>query len=154
MEQLDFIQGSDSGPSNTAEKAREKRAKTSLRLRYETEMAVLKRDLGSLEDIRIRLGLSRRKICQILMVDPSAWTRWTSGITEPPPHIYQALRWYTESRTHDVSKIDKIHGQMMSETLHLRELLRNLEQTHRRSRYWIMGLGIVAVLGVVFALLR
>ncbi|CAM5999401.1 unnamed protein product [Sphagnum balticum] len=49
---------------------------------------------GSLDQIRQKLGLSRRKMCQLLLVDPSAWSRWTSPGHQAPPHIYKALDWY------------------------------------------------------------
>jgi hypothetical protein len=70
------------------------RAKTSLRLRYEAEGAALQRKIGGLEDMRHMLGLSRRKICQLLLVDPSAWTRWTRPGQSPPPHIFRSLQWF------------------------------------------------------------
>jgi transcriptional regulator with XRE-family HTH domain len=71
------------------------KAKTSDRLHYEAQVQVIRRQLGGLEEIRGKLGLSQRKICQLLMVDPSAWTRWTkSGVDQAPPHIYRALQWY------------------------------------------------------------
>lgn len=71
------------------------KTKSSHRMIYESEVTVIKRQLGGLEQIRQSLGLSQRKICQLLMVDPSAWTRWlkTDGA---PPHIYRALQWYLQ----------------------------------------------------------
>jgi transcriptional regulator with XRE-family HTH domain len=57
-----------------------RRAKSSLRLKYEAETQVIERKLGDLEAIRQQLGLSQRKIAQLLLVDPSAWTRWTKGV--------------------------------------------------------------------------
>ncbi|MCB0341488.1 MAG: hypothetical protein KDD59_04520 [Bdellovibrionales bacterium] len=72
------------------------RPKTSLRMHYEAEVAVLKKTLGDLEQIREKLGLSRRKMAQLLMVDPSAWTRWCRDDRKVPPHIYRALQWYLE----------------------------------------------------------
>ncbi|MGZ3722014.1 MAG: hypothetical protein ACXVA9_03725 [Bdellovibrionales bacterium] len=72
----------------------ETRIKSSNRMVYEAEVLFLKNQNGDLEVIRERLGLSRRKICQLLLVDPSAWTRWTSPGNEAPPHIYRALDWY------------------------------------------------------------
>jgi len=71
-----------------------KRTKTSQRLKYEAECEVLKRKLGDLEQIRGQLQLSQRKICQLLLVDPSAWTRWTKMPATVPPHIYRMLQWY------------------------------------------------------------
>lgn len=69
------------------------RSKTPLRMRYTAEVSVIKRQIGDLDEIRLKLGLSRRKICQLLMVDPSAWTRWIKD-DSAPPHIYRALEWY------------------------------------------------------------
>lgn len=81
--------------SNTNKAPAGLRSKSSLRIRYEAEITVLKRKIGDLEQIRQQLGLSQRKICQLLMVDPSAWSRWTrEGGQEAPPHIYRALQWY------------------------------------------------------------
>lgn len=70
------------------------RAKSALRLKYEAEMEVIRRKLGDLEAIRSQLGLSQRKMAQLLLVDPSAWTRWTKGGESAPPHVYRMLQWY------------------------------------------------------------
>ncbi len=68
--------------------------RSSLRLKYEAEVSSLKKRLGTLESMRMELGLSQRKICQLLLVDPSAWTRWTRVGADAPPHIYRMLQWY------------------------------------------------------------
>lgn len=68
--------------------------RSSQRLKYEAEMGVIRKSFGDLEEIRLKLGLSRRKMAQLLLVDPSAWTRWTSPGQTAPPHIYRALQWY------------------------------------------------------------
>jgi DNA-binding transcriptional regulator YiaG len=70
------------------------KARSSLRIKYEAEIDVIKKTLGSLEDIRRELGLSKRKMAQLLLVDPSAWTRWTKNNEDPPPHVYRALQWF------------------------------------------------------------
>jgi hypothetical protein len=70
------------------------RAKTSIRMHYEAQVAVIRRQMGDLESIRLGLGLSQRKMAQLLMVDPSSWTRWTKQGDEAPPHIWRALQWY------------------------------------------------------------
>ncbi|WP_413581520.1 hypothetical protein [Bdellovibrio sp. HCB288] len=70
------------------------RSKTSLRMHYEAQISVLRRQMGDLESIRLGLGLSQRKMSQLLMVDPSSWTRWTKQGDEAPPHIWRALQWY------------------------------------------------------------
>lgn len=69
------------------------RARSSLRQRYEAEARVIEKRLGGLESVRESLGLSQRKMTQLLLVDPSAWTRWTGG-DSAPPHIWRALAWY------------------------------------------------------------
>jgi transcriptional regulator with XRE-family HTH domain len=70
------------------------RTKSTLRMRYEAESTVIRKKIGDLESIREQLGLSQRKIAQLLLVDPSAWTRWTRMGEDAPPHIYRSLQWY------------------------------------------------------------
>ena len=62
-------------PEEPSKKGVFERSKTPLRLKYEAECKLIKDKLGSLEDVRNNLGISQRKICQLLMVDPSAWSR-------------------------------------------------------------------------------
>jgi hypothetical protein len=71
-----------------------KSAKSSTRMLFDAQVSVIKNQIGDLETIRQGLGLSQRKICQLLMVDPSSWTRWTRWGENIPPHIYRALQWY------------------------------------------------------------
>jgi hypothetical protein len=33
-------------------------------------------------------------MAQLLLVDPSAWTRWTQTDQGAPPHVWRALAWY------------------------------------------------------------
>ncbi len=70
------------------------RSKTSLRMHYEAQTKVIRKQLGDLEEIRMNLGLSQRKISQLLLIDPSSWTRWTKKGDAVPPHIWRALQWY------------------------------------------------------------
>lgn len=74
------------------------RAKTSLRMHYEAQVQVIQKQIGNLEEIRGQLGLSQRKMAQLLLVDPSSWTRWTRQGDEAPPHIWRALQWYLALR--------------------------------------------------------
>ena len=60
---------------------------------YASQVQKIKERLGDLEGIRKNLGMSRRQICQILLVNPSAWTRWTRSPQGAPPHFYRALEW-------------------------------------------------------------
>jgi len=73
------------------------KTKSDLREVYETRVQAIQNEIGDLETIRTRLGLSARKICQLLLVDPSAWTRWKRG-ENPPPHVWQSLYWYIKSQ--------------------------------------------------------
>lgn len=71
------------------------RTRSSLRQRYEAEAKVIERRIGGLEKARESLGLSQRKMAQLLLVDPSAWTRWTQNEgSGAPPHVWRALAWY------------------------------------------------------------
>jgi hypothetical protein len=80
-------------PPNAGSLPSFQRARSSLRQRYEAVARVIEKRLGGLESVRESLGLSQRKMAQLLLVDPSAWTRWTSG-DAAPPHIWRALAWY------------------------------------------------------------
>jgi len=62
-----------------------------LREKYLQEKERILNEIGSLDQVLQTLGLSQRRACQLLLVDPSAWTRWSK--TGAPPHIYQALSW-------------------------------------------------------------
>lgn len=70
------------------------RSKTSLRMHYEAQVAVIQKQVGNLDEIRVNLGLSQRKMAQLLLVDPSSWTRWTKQGDQAPPHIWRSLQWY------------------------------------------------------------
>lgn len=86
------------GRARAALPEKKSRLKTGLRLKYEAEVSLIKKEVGDLEDIRRALGLSQRKICQLLLVDPSAWTRWTRDDSKVPPHVYRALSWFLEAQ--------------------------------------------------------
>lgn len=72
----------------------ESRVKSPFRMQYAAETKIFINQYGNLENIRQKLGFSRRKMCQLLLVDPSAWTRWMKDEAKVPPHIYRALEWY------------------------------------------------------------
>jgi hypothetical protein len=70
------------------------KAKTPLRLQYEAQAEVLRKQFGGLPGVQASLGLSARKICQLLMVDPSAWSRWSKDESQVPPHIWRSFQWF------------------------------------------------------------
>ena len=88
----DFLKGIDT--PIVIQKSSEERIHSPQKMKYAAEVTLIKRTYGDLEDIRRSMGLSQRKICQLLMVDPSAWTRWTKREGEAPHHIYRALQWF------------------------------------------------------------
>ncbi len=53
---------------------------------------------GSLEDVRQRLQISKKKMCEILMVNASAWGRWNSAGKAPPNHVYVTLELLLRSQ--------------------------------------------------------
>lgn len=71
----------------------QEKTKTSLRMQYEAQSKVIEKQIGGLEGVRRQLQLSQRKMCQLLLVDPSAWTRWVKS-GQVPPHVLRALQWY------------------------------------------------------------
>lgn len=81
-------------PGEVSTGAGGRRNKSPLRSSYEKEVLRIQEELGGLEEIRRSLSLSQRQLCLLLMVDPSAWSRWVKGVTKAPPHIWRALEWY------------------------------------------------------------
>ena len=78
---------------STINSARTSKGKGTYGLAYASTVEQIKKQIGDLESIRQNLGMSRRQICQILLVNPSAWTRWTKSNEGAPPHFYRALQW-------------------------------------------------------------
>jgi len=72
----------------------ETRVFSAQRMKYSAEVKLIQNQHGDLEAMRRTLGLSQRKMAQLLLVDPSAWTRWTRPNGNPPPHIFRALSWF------------------------------------------------------------
>lgn len=91
--EMDFTKETQEGEKKT-EFDSKNRVKTSNRMNYEAQVEVIRKQLGGLESVRAKLNLSQRKMAQLLMVDPSAWSRWVSEGDSAPPHIYRALQWY------------------------------------------------------------
>lgn len=116
-----------------------------IRLQYQAQVQVIQNQIGDLESIRFQLGLSQRKMSQLLLVDPSAWTRWVRGTTEAPPHIWRALQWYLALKTKipgltneyflgpkqaaQMAQIEKIHQENTLQIEELRSLLKKQDQT-------------------------
>ncbi len=93
---------------------KEPRLKTALRLKYEAEVRAFKTRYLSIENVRKTLGFSQRKMCQLLMVDPSAWSRWMKDETKIPPHIYRALEWLLLSQEKNPDLLRVMSAGLMS----------------------------------------
>ncbi len=128
------------------------RPKSALRMRYAAEIKVFKAQHGNLEDIRQKLGFSRRKMCQLLMVDPSAWTRWCKDESKVPPHIYRALEWFLALNQKALTQPDlasvflhKYKGQNQGQAADIQLLQGELQrqsrliQNQRRVSYLLMA---------------
>ncbi|MCX7979009.1 MAG: hypothetical protein N2578_08400 [Bdellovibrionaceae bacterium] len=76
----------------TSSASTRRRTQSPQRLTYNAQVEVIRKQIGDLESVRLSLGLSARKMAQLLMVDPSAWTRWVKE--GAPPHVWRALQWY------------------------------------------------------------
>lgn len=108
-----------------------------LRDAYLLEREQIKASLGGLNQIRLSLGLSQRKICKLLLVDPSAWTRWLK--TDAPPHIYQALRWLMEIKNTNPNspllegrlsdRVDLLQAETMARLENLEENIKSIERS-------------------------
>jgi len=95
--------------------------------------ALIKSQIGDLEEVRRSLGLSQRKMCQLLLIDPSTWSRWVTGKTAPPPYVYRMLQWglavmerYPE--THPLANYEKFEQLKKSE-----DLARRIAQLEKNS---------------------
>jgi hypothetical protein len=133
------------------------RAKTSLRMTYEAQAEVIKGQTGELEDIRLRLGLSARKMAQLLLVDPSAWTRWTKQGDQPPLLIWRALQWYL--RLHEqnpeqftLRKVEEFES-LRLENQRLAKKIEILEHGVRANRITAILIGISSLI-LAFAFYR
>lgn len=143
----------------------EHRIKSSLKLNYLAQVEVIKNQIGSLESIRKTLGLSQRQISQLLMVDPSAWTRWQRPGEEAPPHIYRALQWYMTIQekipgltaqyfigkpTQILQKeVEQELGQIKLDYKELNRVLNALQNRQRRLNVFFVAT-IVLLLGSIF----
>jgi hypothetical protein len=129
------------------------RAKTSLRMNYEAQAEVIKKQIGDLEELRGKLGLPARKMAQLLMVDPSTWTRWTKYGDQPPLLVWRALQWYLLAQdklpSHKVEEIEFLRLQNHS----LAKKIEALEQGVRANRITAILIGISSLI-LAFAFYR
>lgn len=65
--------------------------------RYRLEVDFLREKIGPLEEVRAQLGLSQRKMSELLLVDPASWSRWVKK-GAAPGYIYKSLQWFLALR--------------------------------------------------------
>jgi len=129
---------------------------------YERQAEEIKKQFGELDEIRTQLGLSARRICQILMVDPSAWTRWTKHGDPVPPHIWRSMQllMILRERMPDLSvdqlskiKTESHHQDVMHRVSDLKENIKNLEHAVKVNKISAILIGI-SFLILAFAFYR
>ena len=124
--------------------------KSSLQMQYQAEVNVIQSKIGDLESVRNSLGLSRRKMCQLLMVDPSAWTRW-SKTQKVPFHIYRSLQWYMaliekEPAWHPQNSFNRINTiHVENEMALLKSEIKQLKTLMQKSNHRIKKIGLIAL---------
>ncbi len=131
------------------------RPKSAQRLRYEAEISLFKRRFGNLEETRKKLALSRRRMCQLLLVDPSAWTRWTRDEAKVPPHIYRALEWYLllEERYPEVARLMAYQAARSGDAAEDETLKLRIARLEQRSQKEWLKLALAFTLGAILATL-
>lgn len=126
--------------------------------RYLLERDRIKNQIGDLDQILLSLGVNQRRACQLLLVDPSAWTRWNKS--EAPPHIYQALKWLLMLKktnpglvgTTDIeTRIDLVQSATQTK---IKELERNVASLERALTYQSINSGTGVDGAAVTALFR
>lgn len=130
--------------------------RSSLGVRYEEQVIQIQKQIGDLETVRKSLGLSARKLCQLLMVDPSAWTRWTKHKDKTPPHIWRALQWYMliQEKIPGLTPQYFIGGQPNhAEVSELKERIKHLEHAVRVNKITAIMIGFSSLI-LAFAFYR
>ena len=125
------------------------------RLKYESESLYIRTKIGGLNGVQKILGLSQRKICQLLLVDPSCWSRWQKDEAKVPPSVWKTLEWYLILREKHPFWSEKEQLLLGSEAAHSM-------RTENKNRNWIsrpllIGLSLWAgfmTMAVLFLMFR
>lgn len=116
------------------------RPKSERRLRYDRRVLELIEKNGSLEKIRAGLGLSQKQICELLMVDASAWSRWLKDKESAPHHVHQALDWYLGARRQN----EAIESSIEVETLRKEVVVLSAELKKQEARHAGWKISVIA----------
>lgn len=143
----------------------------SLTYREKNELTaeLIKKQIGDIEQIRISMGLNKKRMCELLLIDPSTWTRWSTGKTPVPPTVYRSLQWglavmdkhpefhplmisrsnlFNEARIG--SQKPKNSEEIKEKSLFLEEELRQLKNTQKKLLFGIFGLISLLVIVTAF----
>ncbi|MEI7973805.1 MAG: hypothetical protein WCH11_05510 [Bdellovibrio sp.] len=71
-----------------------KEDKNALRVKYEAQAYLIRKQIGDIPQILSYLQLSQRALAQLMLVDPSAVSRWIQKPASIPPSVMRALQWY------------------------------------------------------------
>ena len=143
------------------------KARTGLRMKYEAQLSVIRGQIGEISEIKQKLDLNSRGLAQLLLVDPSAVTRWTRDGGEAPPTVYRALQWYLalQEKVPGLTpqyfigrdgRVDMAKNRLESEALERRfqtevgELRRSLEKEKKKLKWIVAGMMVVQVLILTF----
>lgn len=78
--------------SNNSETGKED--KNALRMKYEAQAHLIRKQIGDIPQILSQLQLSQRALAQLMLVDPSAVSRWIQKPASIPPSVMRSLQWY------------------------------------------------------------
>lgn len=99
-------------------------------------------------------------MCQLLLVDPSAWTRWHSAGGSPPPHVYRALEWFLvlEGKTDLLPKVADLYvkGSIPRSEANLAHEISQVRAQIRRLRMylWIAPIAAATFVAATFLVFR
>lgn len=145
----------------------------SLTYREKNELTsdLIKKQIGDIEQIRLSMGLNKKRMCELLLIDPSTWTRWCTGKTPVPPLVYRSLQWglavmdkhpefhplmISRTNSNDASKSDLKRGDAYNksenlEYLKLREDFQRLKDTQKKLFLGLLGLGLLSIMLIVIS---
>jgi hypothetical protein len=71
-----------------------KRNRSRTRIFNEASAELIRKRIGGLQGFINSLQLTPRRTCELLLIDPSTWSRWKANENLVPPHSWRAMEWY------------------------------------------------------------
>lgn len=139
------------------------KVRTGLSMKYEAQVSVIRGQIGEISEIKQKLDINSRGLAQLLLVDPSAVTRWTRDGASAPPMVYRALQWYLalQEKVPGLTpqyfvgrdgRVDVAKTRLESEALEHRfrseveQLRRTLEKERKKLRWAVTGMVLTQIL--------